>query len=88
MTQLTAWQRGSALASTIIASSMGFIDGTIVHIALPSIQHDLGTSFAALQWVANSYLLALCALLVVSGSLGDRLRSHRLAVLLHRTASG
>ncbi len=81
MTQLTAWQRGSALASTIIASSMGFIDGTIVHIALPSIQHDLGTSFAALQWVANSYLLALCALLVVSGSLGDRYGPRRLFLI-------
>ncbi|MEM9601605.1 MAG: MFS transporter [Pseudomonadota bacterium] len=72
MTVLTRWQRGLALSATIIASSMGFIDGTIVHIALPSIQRDLGASFAALQWIANAYLLAVCALLVISGALGDR----------------
>ncbi len=81
MAQLSRLQRGSALASTIIASSMGFIDGTIVHIALPSIQRDLGTSFAALQWVANTYLLALCALLIVSGSLGDRYGPRRLFLI-------
>ncbi|MEM7376192.1 MAG: MFS transporter, partial [Pseudomonadota bacterium] len=72
MTALTRWQRGLALSATIIASSMGFIDGTIVHIALPSIQRDLGANFAALQWIANAYLLAVCALLVISGALGDR----------------
>ncbi len=70
-----------ALAATIIASSMGFIDGTVVHIALPSIQRDLGTSFAALQWIANTYLLALCALLVISGALGDRYGPRRLFLI-------
>lgn len=69
-----------ALAATIIASSMGFIDGTIVHIALPSIQRDLDAHFAALQWVANSYLLALCALLVISGALGDRYGPRRVFI--------
>ncbi len=69
---MTRTKRGIALAATIIASSMGFIDGTIVHIALPSIQRDLGASFAQLQWVVNAYLLALCALMVISGALGDR----------------
>lgn len=69
---MTKFQRGIALSATIIASSMGFIDGTVVHIALPAIQRDLGASFASLQWIANSYLLALCALLVISGALGDR----------------
>jgi len=63
---MTKLKRGIALSATIIASSMGFIDGTIVHIALPAIQRDLGANFAALQWIANSYLLALCALLVIS----------------------
>ena len=77
----TRWQRGLALSATIIASSMGFIDSTIVHIALPSIQRDLGASFAALQWIANTYLLALCALLVISGALGDRYGPRRLFLL-------
>jgi len=69
---MTKFKRGLALAATTIASSMGFIDGTVVHIALPSIQRDLDASFASLQWIANVYLLALCALLVISGALGDR----------------
>lgn len=69
---MTKFKRGLALAATIIASSMGFIDGTVVHIALPSIQRDLDASFASLQWIANVYLLALCALMVISGALGDR----------------
>ena len=75
---MTSTQRGIALAATIIASSMGFIDGTIVHIALPVIQRDLGASFAQLQWIANVYLLALCALMVISGALGDRYGPRRL----------
>jgi len=75
---MTKYQRGVALAATIIASSMGFIDGTVVHIALPAIQRDLGANFASLQWIANSYLLALCALLVLSGALGDRYGPRRL----------
>jgi EmrB/QacA subfamily drug resistance transporter len=75
------FQRGLALAATIIASSMGFIDGTIVHIALPAIQKDLNTSFAALQWIANTYLLALCALMVISGALGDRYGPRRLFII-------
>jgi len=75
---LTRMQRGLALSATIIASSMGFIDGTIVHIALPTIQKDLGAPFASLQWIANSYLLTLCALLVISGAIGDRYGPRRI----------
>lgn len=78
---MTKYQRGMALAATIIASSMGFIDGTVVHIALPAIQRDLGSSFAALQWIANTYLLTLCALLVISGALGDRYGPRRLFLI-------
>lgn len=78
---MSKFKRRVALAATILASSMGFIDGTIVHIALPDIQRDLGASFAALQWIANAYLLALCALLVVSGALGDRYGPRRLFLI-------
>ena len=60
------------LAATILASAMAFIDGTIVTIALPAIQHDLQTSFATLQWVVNAYSLTLGTLLVAGGSAGDR----------------
>ncbi|MDL9937708.1 MFS transporter [Gordonia sp. ABSL1-1] len=48
------------------------LDSTVVHIANPAIQADLGASFAELQWIINSYLLALAVLLILGGKLGDR----------------
>ncbi|WP_260858377.1 MFS transporter [Paraburkholderia sp. BCC1885] len=62
-----------ALAATILGSSMAFIDGSVVNVALPSIQSELGASVAAMQWVVNAYLLLLGALVLVGGSLGDKL---------------
>ena len=61
------------LAATILGSSMAFIDGSAVSIALPAIQLDLQASVAELQWVVESYALFLAALLLVGGSLGDRI---------------
>jgi EmrB/QacA subfamily drug resistance transporter len=62
-----------ALASTILGSSMAFIDGSVVNVALPSIQTELGASVAAIQWVVNAYLLFLGSLVLVGGSMGDLL---------------
>ncbi|MDE1181667.1 MFS transporter [Paraburkholderia sp.] len=62
-----------ALAATILGSSMAFIDGSVVNVALPAIQTELGASVAAMQWVVNAYLLFLGALVLVGGSLGDRI---------------
>ena len=62
-----------ALAATILGSSMAFIDGSVVNVALPSIQAELMASVAAIQWVVNAYLLFLGALVLVGGSLGDTL---------------
>jgi EmrB/QacA subfamily drug resistance transporter len=62
-----------ALAATILGSSMAFIDGSVVNVALPSIQSELGASVAAIQWVVDAYLLFLGALVLMGGSLGDRL---------------
>jgi EmrB/QacA subfamily drug resistance transporter len=62
-----------ALASTILGSSMAFIDGSVVNVALPAIQSELGASVAAIQWVVNAYLLFLGSLVLVGGSMGDRL---------------
>jgi EmrB/QacA subfamily drug resistance transporter len=62
-----------ALAATILGSSMAFIDGSVVNVALPSIQTELGASVAAIQWVVNAYLLFLGSLVLVGGSLGDKL---------------
>jgi EmrB/QacA subfamily drug resistance transporter len=70
-----AARRGLALAATVLGSSMAFIDGSVVNIALPAIQRDLAGSsagLAAMQWVINAYLLALGSLVLVGGSLGDR----------------
>ena len=52
---------------------MAFIDGSVVNVALPSIQTELGASVAAIQWVVDAYLLFLGALVLVGGSLGDKL---------------
>lgn len=62
-----------ALAATIGGSSMAFIDGSVVNVALPSIQNELGASVAAMQWVINAYLLFLGSLVLVGGSMGDQL---------------
>ena len=59
------------LAASILGSSMAFIDGTVVNVALPAIQADLRASTAGIQWVVESYALFLAALLLLGGSLGD-----------------
>ena len=59
-------------AATILGSSMAFIDGSVVNVALPAIQADLSTSVRGAQWVANAYTLVLGALILVGGSAGDR----------------
>ena len=56
-----------------LATFMLLLDVTIVNVALPDIQKDLGSSFEDLQWVVDAYALALAALLLASGSLGDLL---------------
>jgi EmrB/QacA subfamily drug resistance transporter len=59
------------LAATILGSSMAFIDGTVVNVALPALQSALGATLADVQWVVESYALFLAALLLIGGSLGD-----------------
>src|SRR5438105_9944659 len=59
------------LAATILGSSMAFIDGTVVNVALPALQSDLKATVPDVQWVVESYALFLAALLLVGGSLGD-----------------
>src|SRR3989440_7594159 len=60
------------LAATILGSSMAFIDGTVVNVALPALQSALHATLADVQWVVESYALFLAALLLIGGSLGDR----------------
>ena len=59
------------LIATILASSMAFIDGTVVNVALPALQADFHASVTGIQWVVESYALLLSSLLLLGGSLGD-----------------
>jgi len=76
-----ARSRPFVLAATILASAMAFIDGSVVNIALPAIQHGLDADIADLQWVLNGYLLMLGALLLVGGGLGDRIGRRRVFLI-------
>lgn len=60
------------LVATVLGSSLTFIDGSALGVALPSIQRDLGAGPAAAQWVSNAYLLTLGALVLIGGAAGDR----------------
>ncbi|WP_421725803.1 MFS transporter [Bauldia sp.] len=73
--------RPYVLAATILASAMAFIDSTVVNIAAPVIQAGFDASIRDLQWVLNSYLLMLGALMLVGGGLGDRIGRRRVFVI-------
>jgi EmrB/QacA subfamily drug resistance transporter len=60
------------LTTCILASSLAFVDGSVVNVGLPAIGRDLHANAADLQWVINAYLLPLSALLLVGGAAGDR----------------
>jgi EmrB/QacA subfamily drug resistance transporter len=68
------------LLATVLGSSMAMLDGTVVNLALPSIGEDLDATFGGLQWILNGYTLALAALILVGGGLGDRLGRRRMFV--------
>lgn len=65
-------QRVFVLVAAILASSMGFIDGSVISIATPAIRADLGATLADAQWVSNAYLLLLSSVLLLGGAAGDR----------------
>ncbi|HEY0704835.1 MAG TPA: DHA2 family efflux MFS transporter permease subunit [Candidatus Acidoferrales bacterium] len=78
------------LAVTILGSSMAFIDGTVVNVALPALQANLGGTVVDLQWVVESYALFMSALILTGGSLGDlfgRRRMFLFGVILFTLAS-
>lgn len=60
------------LATCILASSLAFVDGSVINVGLPAIARSFGASAAELQWAINAYLLPLSALLLLGGALGDR----------------
>jgi len=59
------------LVASILGSSMAFIDGSVVNVALKAIEQDLGGGLASQQWIVDAYLLTLGSLILVGGSLGD-----------------
>ncbi len=65
------------LTATILGSSMAFIDGTAVNVALPVLQQDLKASVSNVQWVVEAYALFLASLVLVGGSLADRFGRRR-----------
>jgi EmrB/QacA subfamily drug resistance transporter len=78
------------LAATILGSSMAFIDGSVVNIALPAIQQALRADAASTQWIVNAYLLLLGALVLVGGSAADlygRRRIFLVGIVVFTTAS-
>jgi EmrB/QacA subfamily drug resistance transporter len=78
------------LAATILGSSMAFIDGTVVNVALPALQSGLHAELSDVQWVVESYALFLAALLLIGGVLGDlygRRKVFALGVALFSAAS-
>ena len=68
------------LAATILASSLAFIDGSVVNVGLPAIGRGLSADAGALQWVVNAYLLPLSALLLLGGAAGDRFGRRRMLI--------
>ncbi len=69
------------LAATILASSMAFIDSTVVNVALPALQTHLNATALGVQWVVEAYSLLLSAFLLVGGSLGDHYGRRRIFLI-------
>ena len=63
------------IAATVLGSGMAAIDATVIGIALPTIGRDFHASLGTLQWVVTGYTLTLASLLLLGGSLGDRVRA-------------
>jgi EmrB/QacA subfamily drug resistance transporter len=69
------------LAVAVLGSGVAQLEATVVNVALPTIGRDLGASMAGLQWTLNGYLVALAALILLGGALGDRLGRRRVFVV-------
>jgi EmrB/QacA subfamily drug resistance transporter len=69
------------LLATVLASAMALLDATAVNVALPTIGADLGSSLSGLQWSVTGYTLALAALILLGGALGDRYGRRRVFVV-------
>ncbi|MGW2568908.1 MFS transporter [Streptomyces sp. NPDC001537] len=73
--------RALTLACSVVGAVIVALDGTVLTVAQPTLQRDLGASFAQVQWTSTGYLIAVAGLLVFSGRLGDRYGHQRLFAL-------
>ncbi|MDL2407061.1 MFS transporter [Rhizobium calliandrae] len=73
--------RGMVLMACVLASSMAFIDGTALPVALPRLRADFGADLASVQWVLNGYMLALASLTLIGGALADAYGKARMLAL-------
>jgi hypothetical protein len=69
--EIPAPRRRIVLAACVLASSIAFIDSSVLTVALPSLHAAFGAGLATFQWVMNGYLLALAALTLIGGALAD-----------------
>lgn len=69
------------LAAAVLGSALAALDATVVNVALPAIGTDLGAALSGLQWILNGYLLALSALILLGGSLGDHFGRRRVFIV-------
>ena len=74
-------QQRLTLIATILGSTVVFLDGTVVNVALPAISESLDAGLAGQQWVVEAYMLTMVALLLVGGSLGDQFGRRRIFVI-------
>jgi MFS family permease len=79
--ELSQRRKRLTLAATILGSSMAFVDGSVVNIALPAIQHALHENAASTQWIVNAYLLLLGAFVLVGGAAADLYGRRRIFLL-------
>ena len=89
--EIPARRRRVVLAACVLASSMALIDGSVLTVALPKLRAALDADLASVQWVINSYLLALAALTLIGGALADaygKARMPSIGCLLFGAASG
>ena len=78
---LSAGAKRLILAATVLGSSMAFIDGSVVNVALPTIQQKLHAGPEAIQWAVNGYMLMLGALVLIGGAAADRFGRRRIFLL-------
>jgi EmrB/QacA subfamily drug resistance transporter len=73
--------RRAVLAACILASAMGFVDGSVLTVALPRLRADLGADLASVQWILNGYVLVLASLTLIGGALADAYGKARILAL-------